>query len=100
MPQSTEQGAQTGVSHSGPGGLPGRDTSGAEKKSNKRDIMDSLLQDTAFTLDKPQVVEGETAVAISGVEYLASYNWTNEPEPTIIVPGARPVSVHSLLFFS
>ena len=60
---------------------------GVGERSKKRDIMDALLPDTAQILDKPQAAEGEDKVEISKVEYLGSYNWTNEQEPTIIVPG-------------
>ena len=50
-------------------------------------MMDGLLPDVLQTIEKPRTVESEAKVAISGVEYLASYNWTALEVPTIIVPG-------------
>ena len=63
------------------------DGDGGVAKKKKRDIMDGLLPDVLQVIEKPKLSEGESNVAISRVESIASYSWTGRDVPTIIVPG-------------
>ncbi|KAA1472265.1 hypothetical protein DENSPDRAFT_820977 [Dentipellis sp. KUC8613] len=42
------------------------------------------------TLSVPHIQPGTPQEGISNVEYVGSYNWTNNKQPTIIVPGSPP----------
>ena len=52
--------------------------------------MDGLQPDPVEVIARPQDRSHDDAVAITNVQYLASYNWTDAEQPTIIVPGAYP----------
>lgn len=52
----------------------------------KRDITDGLTGSPISTLTVPAADEG--VVAIKDVQYIGSYNWTDNSSPTILVPGS------------
>ena len=56
-----------------------------------RDILKDLALANASTLRKPVVrTSDEPDVACSNVTYVASYNWVQSKEPTVLVPGKCP----------
>lgn len=46
--------------------------------------------DRSSDLAPPFDVDAAPEVGITDLEYLGSYNWTDERVPTIVVPGAAP----------
>ncbi|KZT12263.1 uncharacterized protein LAESUDRAFT_809076 [Laetiporus sulphureus 93-53] len=52
-----------------------------------RELDDGLEKKPIKTLSKPTDSSGKDIV-IKQLEYLGSYNWTNETKPTILVPGS------------
>ncbi|KAK0199528.1 hypothetical protein DFS33DRAFT_1268355 [Desarmillaria ectypa] len=58
----------------------------AEHSAPKRDITDGLTENPISTLTVP--AEDEEVVAIKDVRYIGSYNWVDDPSPTILVPGS------------
>ncbi|RDX48823.1 hypothetical protein OH76DRAFT_630773 [Lentinus brumalis] len=56
-----------------------------------RDLMEGLGRDAVRTLSKPSVDSSKgDPVKPEDVQYLGSYNWVEEVQPTIIVPGSPP----------
>ncbi|KAJ7890304.1 hypothetical protein B0H13DRAFT_2531260 [Mycena leptocephala] len=55
-----------------------------------RDIMEGLRPKALQTLAIPTVTSSARAVAVTDLESIGSYNWTNAPSPTIVVPGSPP----------
>ena len=53
-----------------------------------RAIMDGLVDKPLKTLQR-DAVSKINDTAITNLEYVASYNWTESEEPTIIVPGTH-----------
>ena len=62
-----------------------------------RDLMENLNEDVVCTISKPSV-ESSTAKAVKpeNVKYIGSYNWVEEEQPTIIVPGTFIVHRHAI----
>ena len=54
-----------------------------------RNLMEGLSSTVIRTLTKPVVAvkSGDESIKPKHLEYVASYNWVDEPQPTIIVPG-------------
>ena len=50
-------------------------------------MMDGLHPSLLQAIERPTLGEDVGSVAISHMETLASYSWTNRSQPTIIVPG-------------
>ena len=59
--------------------------------------MENLNEDVVCTISKPSV-ESSTAKAVKpeNVKYIGSYNWVEEEQPTIIVPGTFIVHRHAI----
>ncbi|KAJ6538007.1 hypothetical protein B0H19DRAFT_1213651 [Mycena capillaripes] len=55
-----------------------------------RDIMEGLRPTPLQNLVVPTIPASAKVVTITGLESIGSYNWTNAPSPTIIVPGSPP----------
>ncbi|KAA1472274.1 hypothetical protein DENSPDRAFT_850802 [Dentipellis sp. KUC8613] len=56
-----------------------------------RNIHDGLiLSSPVETLSVPGVQPASSRTDIDNVEYVGSYNWTDDKQPTIIVPGSPP----------
>ncbi|KAI0738902.1 hypothetical protein C8Q80DRAFT_1112906 [Daedaleopsis nitida] len=57
-----------------------------------RDLMEGLRPTAVHTLSKPtagaSASAGAAAVKPQNVEYIGSYSWVDEAQPTIIVPGS------------
>jgi hypothetical protein len=49
--------------------------------------MEGLRPKALQTLAIPTVTSSARAVAVTDLESIGSYNWTNAPSPTIVVPG-------------
>lgn len=58
----------------------------ARRAAPKRDITDGLSAGPISTLTVPAA--DEEVVAIKDVRCIGSYNWTDNPSPTILVPGS------------
>ncbi|SJL11908.1 uncharacterized protein ARMOST_15322 [Armillaria ostoyae] len=58
----------------------------AKRSAPKRDITDGLSAGPVSTLTVPAA--DEEIVAIKDVRCIGSYNWTDNPSPTILVPGS------------
>jgi hypothetical protein len=66
------------------------DTASSYGLPQERDMMEGLSATPVDTLDIPSLALGQsdfTGTLITDIEYVASYNWTDAKEPTIIVPG-------------
>ena len=67
------------------GGCGGRGISRPMCPSRRRDIMEGLeMTDELLTI--PSTPHGDL-ITIENIHYIGSYNWTDEREPTVIVPG-------------
>lgn len=55
-----------------------------------RDILSGLVPRALKTID-PAETAAMSDIAIHDLQYLASYNWDNKEDPTIIVPGVFPI---------
>ncbi|KAK0448469.1 uncharacterized protein EV420DRAFT_1711802 [Desarmillaria tabescens] len=58
----------------------------ANRSAPKRDITEGLTANPISTLAVP--AEDEEIAAIKDVRYIGSYNWMDNPSPTILVPGS------------
>ena len=57
-----------------------------------RDIMEGLIDKPLKTIQRDHVPKMKD-VAITNLEYVASYNWIESEEPTIIVPGMYALAI-------
>ena len=55
----------------------------------ERDLLEGLLPGVLSTIAKPRI--GISKIDIEDLKCIGSYNWTNESNPTIIVPGMRSI---------
>ena len=64
------------------------------REQQKPDLTKHPLGDLVETISASNLDVGANTTShsteISGCEYVASYNWTNDKNPTIIVPGRSP----------
>lgn len=76
-------------------GAPRTSTYSTDLPSDKN-IKENLTAIPLETLNIPYLTGTKTVRAdIQNVEYIGSYNWIEAKEPTIIVPGRRPLSFPS-----
>jgi hypothetical protein len=59
-------------------------------------LLESINEDDLVATDS--FVGSSSPVAITGCEYLASYNWTDKEAPTILIPGIMLLRLGNYLF--